>query len=211
MRRVGLVLVALAGLVGCHGRSGPPSDPSVARVDEAGAVVKRGAIGASDQHAATYALVDVGNSSARDQSIDVEGTLVDAAGAPVGHLGTDRLRVPAGGTRTFALVSAVEAPAVAARFHVLRAVPVDDPAEVQVSGEAVTHGDLTVITATVKNTVERNGTAVVIASFHDAAGHILARPFSAVELEAGQSRVVRFEGPPTATAAVIFVGEVAFR
>jgi hypothetical protein len=59
--------------------------------------------------------------------------------------------------------------------------------------------------------VNRDGSAVVVASFHGADGKILARPFSPVELNANQSRVVRFEGPKDAAAATIFVGEIAYK
>jgi hypothetical protein len=99
---------------------------------------------------------------------------------------------------------------VRARFTVENAVAVDYPAPIVVERQEVAHAELTAAAAVVRNTVEREATCVVAAAFHDAAGRLLARPFTVVPLAPSASRPVRFEGPREAVRAEIFVGQVAF-
>ena len=57
---------------------------------------------------ATFVLVDAENRSPNAAYIALRGTLLDAAGTTVGRLRTEELYVPAGATRTYALLDADE-------------------------------------------------------------------------------------------------------
>jgi hypothetical protein len=192
-------------------RKGPGDDPSVIAVDEARAVVRTGGVGATSPVDATYALADVTNRSGVDRLVTVGGVLLDEAGAEVGRLAADELRVPAGATRAYALVAERPVPAARrARFTVANAVALDYPPQVVVEGEKASHGDLTVVAATVRNVIDKEATAVVVAAFRAGDGRLLSRPFTVVPLAPGASRAVRFEGAKEAARAEIFIGQVAF-
>jgi len=169
-------------------------------------VVKVGPIGTGAPEEASYALVDVENASAVDRLVTVGGKLGPAT------LGADELRIPAHAIRTFALVADKPVPDGAEpTFEVTHAVAVDYPAPVTVSDLQDKKGDLFVATAKVKNTVERAASVVVACTYYDAAGKILARPFTVLELAGSAEQPVRFEGPREAEKAVIFVGQVAYK
>jgi hypothetical protein len=208
MRRAALALV----LVACAKSTPPPDDnPAAAVVLEERTAVKTGPIGTSDPVAASYALVDVKNTSTSDRLVTVEGQLV-AGGKDVAALGADELRIPAGGTRTFALVADHAAPeAAGARLKVVAAVAVGYPPQIELTGEQQKKGDLLVATATARNVVDRTASVVFACTFYDAAGKILSRPFTVAEIPAGATQPLRFEGPKEAQRAVIFVGQVAFK
>jgi hypothetical protein len=190
----------------------PPDDPATAAVAAEGAVILHGPIGAETQVPGTYVLVDVTNGSRSDRLITLSGTLVDEAGQPLAKLGAEELRVPAGAARTFALVAEKPSPTAGrATFAVEHAVELDYAPAVVLEQEQFKPGHLPVIAATVRNTVERDATAVVAATFYADGGRILSRPFTVVPLPANASRPVRFEGPgPAAARAVVFVQQVAY-
>ena len=58
---------------------------------------------------------------------------------------------------------------------------------------------------------ERAASAIFACTFYDAAGKILARPFTVVDLAPSGEQVLRFEGPRDSVRAVVFVGQVAFK
>lgn len=206
---ISLAMLALACTPSVSRRAG--DDPNTVQVDGERAVLKTGPVGASKPSDATYVLVDVANRSPTDRLVTIGGALLDEGGAEVGALQADELRVPANLSRVFALSTTQSVPAARrARFTVHNALAVDYPPQVVVEGEQVSHGDLTVVAATVKNAIDRDVTAVVAAAFHAADGTILARPFTIVPLAPGTSRPVRFEGPKEAARAEVFVGQVAF-
>jgi hypothetical protein len=213
MSRRAAVLVLL-GALACSPRiEGPPrdDDPRTATVDEARAVIRTGPIGASKPHEASYVLVDVTNTSAKDRLVTVGGALVDDAGAEVAALAADELRVPAGGARTFALITQRPAPtARRARFHVANAVAVDYPPQVVIEDQQTKLGDLAVASAVARNTIDKDATAVIAAAYHGKDGAILARPFTVVPLPAGATHRVRFEGPRESARVTVFVGQIAF-
>jgi len=179
-------------------------DPKTAAVRDS--VVKKGPIGTGAPEEASYALVDVENTSAVDRLVTLGGKLGPAT------LGADELRIPAHAVRTFALVADKPVPDGAApAFEVTHAVALDYPAPVTASDLQDKKGDLFVATAKVKNTVERAASVVVACTFYDAAGKILTRPFTVLELAGSAEQPVRFEGPKEAEKAIIFVGQVAYK
>jgi hypothetical protein len=200
--RRALVLVCL---VACN-KPAPKvdDDPKAAAVRDS--VVKKGPIGTGAPEEGSYALVDVENASAVDRLVTVAGKLGPAT------LGADELRIPAHATRTFALIADKPVPDDArATFEVTRAIAVDYPPPVTVSDLQDKKGDLFVATAKVKNTVERAASVVVACTYYDAAGKILARPFTVLELAGAAEQPVRFEGPKESEKAVVFVGQVAYK
>lgn len=179
-------------------------DPKTAAVRQS--VLKKGPIGTGAPEEGSYALVDVENTSAVDRLVTLTGKLGPAT------LGADELRVPTHGVRTFALVADKAVPDDAQpTFEVTHAVAVDYPPPVTVSDLQDKKGELFVATAKVKNTVERAASVVVACIFYDAAGKILARPFTVLDLAGSAEQPVRFEGPKEADKAVVFVGQVAYK
>lgn len=181
-------------------------DPKTAVVRQS--VLKKGPIGTGGTGApeeGSYALVDVENTSAVDCLVTLTGKLGPAT------LGADELRVPTHGVLTFALVADKPVPDDAQpTFEVTHAVAVDYPPPVTVSDLQDKKG-IFVATAKVKNSVERAASVVVACIFYDAAGKILARPFTVLDLAGSAEQPVRFEGPKEADKAVVFVGQVAYK
>lgn len=200
---------ALCLLLLCLGACAKPApkvddDPKTAAVRQS--VLKKGPIGTGAPEEGSYALVDVENVSAADRLVTLTGKLGPAI------LGADELRVPAHAIRTFALVADKPVPDDAQpTFEVTHAVAVDYPPPVTVSDLQDKKGELFVATAKVKNTVERAASVVVACIFYDAAGKILARPFTVLDLAGSAEQPVRFEGPREADKAVVFVGQVAYK
>jgi hypothetical protein len=200
VRRSGLALVVL---VACSRGEKVDDQPQAVTVLAAGAVVKHGAIGTAGAEESSYVLVDVRNDSKVDRLITVGGRLGAA------HLGADVLRVPVGAVRTYALVA--DGPGERPSFQVEHAIAVDYAEAVTLDDRREKHGDLVVATATAKNGAERTASVVFACAFHDAAGALLARPFTVAELGPGATQTLRFEGPKDAARAEIFVGQVAFK
>jgi hypothetical protein len=211
--RRALVVVAVLVFAGSAGgacqKGAPPldDDPAVARVKDAGAAVKKGPIGDSGEAPSSYVLVDVENISPKDRLVTLQGKLTADGQAPVA-LGADELRIPAHDVRTFALVADAVAPEAARPTH---AVAVDYAPPIELGSRDDRRGDLFVATARAKNTVERAASVVFACTFYDAAGKILARPFTVVDLPPNGEQVLRFEGPRESERAVLFVGQVAFK
>jgi hypothetical protein len=211
MRRV-VVLLSLSLLACGKGAPALDDEPRAATVVQAGAVIKAGSIGTAGGAEASYALVDVQNTSTQDRLITLEGQLADEDGRPVAALGPDELRVPAGDRRTFALVADRTAPPGArARFTVTHAVALDYLPQIELTERRERSGELFVATARARNVVERPANAVLACTFYGDGGKILARPFTLLELAPGEEKALRFEGPRDATRAKIFVGQVAFK
>ena len=199
------LLLALA-LAACSKAEKVDDQPASAVVLAAGAAVKSGPIGPSGGEPATYVLVDVRNDSKVDRAIAVSGTLEGAT------LGPDELRVPAGAVRTFALVADKAAPAGARpSFKIDRALALGYPEPIELSDRAEKAGDLRVETAVAKNVADRTASVVFACAFHDAAGNVLARPFTVAELLPGATQTLRFEGPKESARGEIFIGQVAFK
>ena len=207
-------LLALLVVAGCTTRSPkapvPDDRPAAIAIKPQSTVIRTGQVGVGQREIVTYTYVDVENPSKIDRLVTLEGALLDDHGASLAPLPADELRIPAGATRTFALVATKAVPAASASFRVANAVAVDYPPQVALSDEEFTPGPVPVATAKIKNTLDRDVSAVAATTFYDAAGTILARPFTVVLINAGRTRQLRFEGPPAAVRAQTFAGQVAF-
>jgi hypothetical protein len=192
-----------------------PAPPAEVRVLEPSIVVKKGTIGQRGevQYDASYVLVDIVNGTAQDRVVDVDGVLLDAAGAELGPLAVDSLFVPAGARRTFApIADKVHAEATSARVRVLTAptAPADQTIEIAQEKESREPDGSLAVDMRLTNVQDRPCQAIVIASFHDAAGAIVAREFRKLNFKPKGSVPFRFVGPKTATETDVYLGEVVY-
>jgi hypothetical protein len=213
---IALVAGGIGGvLAGC--RRGEPArslDLALIRVS-ADARMRTDTVGdGAFQDSATVVLVDAENRAGEGAHGALAGALVDAGGADTATLKPQSLWIPAGGSRTFALVDSERAPrpaAVSARIEVRGAVvPVDPPRARIDELHSFVDEDRIVVQAYLVNDADRIGRIVVIGAFHDDANRPMTRPFEIVEIAARSREVVRFIGPPRSKRGTIFVGDVVY-
>ena len=178
-------------------------------------LVKSGEVGHDQWKSdATYVLVEARNESDRDAEVTLGGALTAADGATVSPLRKESIRIPAGGSRLFALVDAEQLArpqATSARIDVLGAMPVDyAPPYVVTDGHVYSDQGRAVVAGNVINTAERPGTAVVVAAFFDGEGRPMQRPSTVFKLDAKGKRGTQFVGPPGSVSAYLFIGEVSY-
>ena len=163
---------------------------------------------------ATFVLVDAENTAKQGAYVTLSGELDDAGGHKVDDLRAQSLWIPAGEQRTFALVDRTHAPApaaAAAKIFVRGAeVPVSPPLPTVDSQREVEDYGKIVAQGVLHNPAKLPGVIMVIASFHDAGGKPLTRPFALVRLGPGESQPVQFVGPPGSKHGTIFVGETVY-
>jgi hypothetical protein len=209
-----LLAAGTAGWACASGAPRPGAEEAAAIViDAEHALVKTGPVGATDARPATYALVDAKNRSAQDRMVTVEGQLLPGDGAgSLGRVTGNELRIPAGATRTFALVGDGAVPdARKVSVRLVRAPAVTWAPQVEISEDQLARvQEYSVVTAVAKNVIDKEETATVAATFYDPGGRILARPATIVGLPVGASRTLRLEGPREAVRATVFVAEVVF-
>jgi hypothetical protein len=214
-RRTALALV-LAALAACGdpARSASEVDRGLVQLATDKVAVKIGPVGEERWRSqASYALVEARNSGAQDLMVTLGGELVDAAGQGSWPLRRESLRVPAGGTRLFALVDdgRAERQAKSARVEVVGAVAVGyQPPFVITDGRVVMDEDRAVAAGYVVNTAERPGSVAVIGAFFDEAGAPLKRTSTVFALAAEGRRGVQLVGPPGSRSAYLFVGDVNY-
>jgi hypothetical protein len=225
---VRFLVVALL-LVACERT--PVRELDLERIEVRGATMRTDTVG--DTEIATFVLVDARNLATEGAYVTLGGELVDAAGTDVGQLTPQSLWIPAGDTRTFALVDTERKPrptAKTARAKV-RGARVDHPPLVHLE-ELHTfddHGQL-VLQAYLVNEAERDGVIMVVGAFHDAGGRPLTRPFTVVKIQGKQDPVtpgdcpeagtnrdplaskcgIRFVGPPGAVRGTMFVADTVY-
>jgi hypothetical protein len=163
---------------------------------------------------ATFVLVDADNTSKDGANITLGGELHDASGAAIDTLNNESLWIPAGETRTFALVDSTRKPrpdAVGARIEIKGAVIPEEPPVMHVEDlHSFDDSGKQVVAATIVNAAERPANAIVIASFHGADGRPMTRPFSLMPIGGNIKQNVRFVGPAGSTTSTIYVGAVAY-
>lgn len=169
--------------------------------------------GAFVEHA-TFVLVDAENAGREGAYVTLGGKLADGSGAFVSELKPQSLWIPPGEVRTFALVDRERLPratAAAARIAVRSATIPESPppARVDQIHQLDDHGTL-VVQGVLHNDAGRRGDVMVIASFHGDDGRPITRPFSVETIPAHADRSVQFVGPPGATHATIYVGDMTF-
>ena len=160
---------------------------------------------------ATFVLVDAENTGHDGANITLGGDLRDASGTAVGTLKPESLWVPAGEQRTFALVDSerharptASAARLVVRGAVIPAQPplahIDEPKSYDDYGKVVLQGTLV-------NEADRRGQIIVFASFHDAGGRPMTRPFSLIPVEPHSRTPLQFVGPQDSKRGALFVGE----
>ncbi len=162
----------------------------------------------------TFVLVEAENTATEGAYVTLGGELADEADHTVAILRAQSIYVPAGATRTFALVDKERKPrptAKAARIRVrgARLAAMPPPAHVEGLRE-VPDGDKTVVQGVVKNDAARGGNIMVIATFYDRENKPMTRPFSLVWVEPNATQAMQFVGPPGSTRATMFVGDVVY-
>jgi hypothetical protein len=210
-RRAALALIVAAAACRDAGPARPPVDRS--RIQVADAVLKTGPVGERRWRSeATYAMVEARNTTDGDVMVTLGGALVGAGQR--WPLRLESLRVPAGGSRLFALVDqgqVARPQATGAEIAVTGAVAVDYPPPFAITdGNVVLDQDRAVAAGYVVNTAERDGSAVVIGAFFDQAGAPLQRTSTVLPLSPGGKRGVRLVGPTGSRSAYLFVGEVDY-
>lgn len=170
--------------------------------------------GAPFTDTATFVLVDTRNTAAKGAYVTLAGELDDSSGARVGWLAPQSLWIPAGDTRTFALVDAERKPrptAAAAKIVVRGASIPPTPPPVHVEQQrAIADNGRMVAQGVVVNDSARPGKAIVIASFHDAHHQPMTRPFTVLAVPPHAHQPVQLVGPPGSVQGTIFIGDVSF-
>ena len=163
---------------------------------------------------ATFVLVDAENTAGEGAYVTLGGELTSEAGEKLGYLKPQSLWIPGGETRTFALVDEAREPrpaSASARIVVRGALVPQSPPRAKIT-DLHTFDDYgkVVAQANLVNEADRPGKAIVIASFHDAQGTPMTRPFQLIEFAPSSKRVVQFVGPPGSKTGTIFVGELVY-
>lgn len=222
MRRAGLLVLAaaLAGGAGassgaCHRRdSGRDLDLTLIRVSPDASMRTDTVGGGAFTETATFVLVDAENRAPEGAYVTLGGALVEESGAVAGELKPQSLWIPAGESRTFALVDTERKPrpsAKTAQIEVRGALVPTDPPRARIEElHRFTAGDRIVVQAYLVNDADRIGQIVVIGAFHDEENRPLTRPFELVEIGPKSRQVVKFIGPPRAKRGTIFVGDVVY-
>ncbi|MBV8758332.1 MAG: hypothetical protein JO257_13685 [Deltaproteobacteria bacterium] len=163
---------------------------------------------------ATFVLVDADNTSKEGAYVTLGGKLADASGTELGQLRTQSLWIPAGETRTFALVDRERKPrpsSARARIEVKGALVPASPPPYRVANVAEhVDGDHVVTTGTVENDADIPGAITLIASFHDDGGRPMTRPFTLLKVAPHGKLPVQFAGPPNSKHGTIFCGDVIY-
>ena len=162
---------------------------------------------------ATFVLVDADNAGSDGAYVTLGGELSDEAGAQLGVLKPQSLWIPAGGTRTFALVDDQRKPrpgVAHARFVVRGALTGEPPLAHVDHVREIPDDRKIVLQGSLVNDADREGTAVVIAAFHDAQGMLMTRPYSLVALHPHGTDPIQFVGPYGSTHGTLFVGDLVY-
>ena len=170
-------------------------------------------VGTFEEHA-TFVLVDAENTSKEGAYITLGGKLSDASGTELGLLRAQSLWVPAGESRTFALVDRERKarPASArARIEVKGAlVPAVPPPNRVVKLHEAVQGDHVVAMGELQNDADTPGAITLIASFHDADGRPMTRPFTMLKVAPHAAMPVQFPGPPGSVHGTLFTGDAIY-
>ncbi len=174
-----------------------------------------GVVGTGEHESeATYVLVDATNPGTLDLAVTLGGVLRPLQPLVQQPLHRQSLRIPAGGTRTFALVDGEQSThptASGATIEVTSAVQLDYPEQITITDLNVYDDNGRVVVAGyVQNTVERIGRSLVFATFYNAEGSPMERPSTVFRLERNARRGVQFVGPPGSVRATLSVGDIVY-
>ncbi|HKE15873.1 MAG TPA: hypothetical protein VKB80_13445 [Kofleriaceae bacterium] len=177
--------------------------------------VKTGPVGEGKFRSdATYALIEARNDGGEDLDVTLAGELIDRSGTTTWPVRRESLRVPAGGSRLFALIDdhqAARPQATGARIEVVGAAAARHrPSFVLSDGKVVMDQDRAVAAAYLVNTAKNDGSVVLIGAFFDRDGAPLERTSTLFRLSGGGKRGVQLVGPPGSRSAYLFVGDFAY-
>lgn len=227
----------MLAVLSCDG--GEVKNLDLARIEiSADARLRTDTVGGGDHiSTSSFVLVDATNRADQGAYVSLGGELVDAGGAVIGTLKPQSLWVPAGESRTFALVDTERKPRPAAtstRIKVRGALISDPAPHARIADFHAfdDHGKV-VVQANLVNDYPRLGHVMVIAAFHDAQNRPLTRPFRLLRIgphgttdtveecpdaetprakfpARGARCPVQFVGPPGAVRGTIYVGDVVY-
>jgi hypothetical protein len=162
----------------------------------------------------TFVLVEAENTSKEGAYVTLGGELADETGKVVGTLRAQSLWIPAGELRTFALVDKERKPrptAKAAKIRVRGARVPKIPPPASIEGfRMIPDGDKVLVQGMVRNDAARGGNIMVIATFYDAGGKPMTRPFSLLWVAPSANLPVQFVGPVGSVRGTLFVGDIAY-
>ena len=207
--------VLMAGAVGCRGSASAPPDEvnhDKVEVESSTLVVKTGPVGLPRfRKQASYVLVEAKNLAQGDLLVSLAGSLVDAGGRTVGTLAPESLRIPAGGSRLFALTDdhqAARPRASSARIRVTGAQALSYAPLVRVTdGHVYPYQGAADVNGYVINTSRYRVRAVVMFAFYDQDGRPMKREFTVFDLDPGGKRGAHRLGPPGSHSGLMYVGD----
>lgn len=228
MRAV-LVVISL-GALACSKSETPSTQLDPTRIEVVDNARLRTDTVGEGKHASesTFVLVDAKNPTPDGAYVTLAGDLLGDGGAKVGTLKAQSLWVPAGETRTFALVDTERVPrptTTSAKIVVTGALVTHDPPRVRITDQHTFVDSYTekhaqtgqevpvsriVAQANLVNDADRIGKVVVIASFHGADGRPITRPYQLLDIGRKQTTPVQFVGPAGSTSGTIFVGDIVY-
>ena len=215
MRLWAAATLLLAVACGNSDWSGPEVSHDLIDVEADRLAIRTGPVGHDKwKSEATYVLVEAKNTTEKDLQVTLSADLVDADKKVVGKTRRESLRIPAGGSRLFALVDdkqTVRKTATGARVDVRGAEAVSYPASVVVTdGNVYFDQDRAVVAGYVTNNTGNQVRAIVLAAFFDDKGRPMQRPSTLFPLAGKGKRGAQLVGPPGSRAAYLFIGEVQY-
>jgi hypothetical protein len=193
----------------------PEVSYDVIDVDQDRLAIKTGPVGHDQwKSEATYVLVEAKNTDQHDLLVTLSGELLDSGKKVVGKTRRESLRIPAGGSRLFALIDdqqVARPSATGARVDVRGAETVSYPAPVVVTeGNVYFDQDRAVVAGYVLNNAGGEAKAIVIGAFFDDKGRPMQRPSSLFRLAGKGKRGAQMVGPPGSRGAYLFIGDVQY-
>jgi hypothetical protein len=207
----------LVALIACRGNDWSGSEVSydMIHVEADKLAVKTGPVGHDQwKSTATYVLVEAKNTDSRDLVVTLSADLIDAGKKVVGKTRRESIRIPAGGSRLFALVDDKQVErkeATGARVDVRGAEVVEYPAPFVVTdGHVYPDQDRAVVAGYVVNNAAREGKAMVLAAFFDEKGRPMKRTSTLFAIAGKGKRGMQMVGPDGSRGAYLFIGEVQY-
>lgn len=215
MRLWAAATLLLAVACGKSDWSGPEVSYDLIDVEADRLAIRTGPVGHDRwKSEATYVLVEAKNTAEKDLQVTLSADLLDADKKVVGKTRRESLRIPAGGSRLFALVDdeqTVRPTATGARVDVRGAENVAYPASVVVTeGNVYFDQDRAVVAGYVTNNTGGEVRAIVLGAFFDDKGRPMQRPSTLFPLAGKGKRGAQLVGPPGSRAAYLFIGEVQY-
>jgi hypothetical protein len=215
MRVWAVATLVLLGACGKSDWSSPEVSYDMIHVDADRLAIRTGPVGHDKWKSdATYVMVEAKNTTEMDLMVTLSADLIDKDKKVVGKTRRESLRVPAGGSRLFALIDdkqVARPAATGARVDVRGAETVSYPASVVVTeGNVYFDQDRAVVAGYVTNNAGGEAKAIVIGAFFDDKGRPMQRPSTLFRLAGKGKRGTQMVGPPGSRGAYLFIGDVQY-